>query len=390
VYFETARILKANGHEVGFFSSLAHENIYSSFSKYFVKNKDLSSGQNFLDKIRTAKEFLYNREALSKLEKLMSEFKPDIIHLHIFQSRLSSAIIKTIKKSGIPSVMTVHEYKMLCPVYVCLNSRAEICEKCASGNYLPGIYNKCTQNSYSESAINALESGIRDRLFNYQKNINAFIYPSRFIMDKHIQYKKELKEKSFVIHNFIDLKKFTASIEKENYYLYYGRLSREKGINTLIRAWKNFPELKLKVVGNGPEENHLRELIKDLQITNVELVGAKFDDDLVQIIQMAKFTIVPSEWHETFGLTIIESYACGTPVIAAAIGGITELVKKNETGFLFESRNENNLSEIIKKVTLLSSSEYAQLSKNCIQLACSSFSEELHYKQLMEVYKKLS
>lgn len=386
IYFETARILKDKGHEVGFFSTQSEENEATSFSKNFVRNKELNQLQGIFTKIQSAKEFIYNAEAVVKLGQLLAEFKPDIVHLHIFQSRLSSAIVKTIKKAGIPSVMTVHEYKMLCPVYICLDSQREICEKCAGGNYLPGIVKKCTQNSYLASTINAVESMVRDKFFNYENNIDAFVYPSRFIKDKHIQYKEALKNKSYVIHNLIDLKKFSASEQKENYYLYYGRLSREKGISTLVKAWKNFPKLKLKIVGSGPEEEQLKQIIKELNITNIELLGAKYDNELTEIIQKAKFTIVPSEWHETFGLTIIESYACGTPVIAASIGGVTELVKENETGFLFESRNETGLCNVIEKASHLTDSDYSRLTKNCIETANKEFTEEKYYKSLIEVY----
>lgn len=389
IYFETARILKANGHEVGFFSSQSPENEATDFSLFFVTNKELNQQQSFLKKVSSAKEFIYNREAVNKLEKLLKEFKPDIVHLHIFQSRLSSAIVKTIKKAGVPSVMTVHEYKILCPVYICLNSKGEICEKCAGGNYLAGVKLKCTQNSYVASAINAIESKVRDQFFNYQNHIDAFVYPSQFIMDKHIQYKGVLKNKSEVIHNFIDLKKFSPSQEKENYYLYYGRLSREKGVPTLVKVWKNFPALKLKIVGSGPEEDLIRKLINELNLSNIELLGAKYGNELTEIIQKATFTIVPSEWYETFGLTIIESYACGTPVIAAAIGGITELVQENKTGFLFESRNETKLHEIIQKTTTLGTENYKYLSISCVELANTDFTEKKYYESLLKVYSTL-
>ncbi len=390
VYFETARILKNKGHEVGFFSTQSPENEATDFSHYFVKNKDISQQQSFFNKVFSAKEFVYNPEAVQKLEKLLSEFKPHIVHLHIFQSRLSSAIIKTIKKSGIPSVMTVHEYKMLCPVYICLDSKGEICEKCANGNYIPCITNKCTQNSYLASAINAIESKVRDQFFNYENNIDAFVYPSQFIKNKHTQYKDALKNKSYVIHNFIDLNKFSTTQQKEDYYLYYGRLSREKGVPTLINAWKKFPHLKLKIVGSGPEENLIKQLVKELNLSNVELLGAKYGNELTQIIQKAKFTLVPSEWYETFGLTIIESYACGTPVIAAAIGGIEELVDENKTGFLFESHNENKLCAAIQKSNTLLREEYNLLSKFSVEKANTAFTEEKYYDSLIKVYTSIS
>lgn len=389
IYFETARILKEKGHEVGFFSTQSDENEATAFSKYFVKGKDLSQQQDIYTKIQSVKEFIYNAEAVEKLELLLTDFKPDIVHLHIFQSRLSSAIVNTIKKSGIPSVMTVHEYKILCPVYVCLDSKREVCEKCAVGNYFPGIIKKCTQNSYFASTLNALESTMRDKYFNYQTNIDAFIYPSQFIMDKHIQYKKVLKGKSHVIHNFIDLKKFSPTQKHEDYYLYFGRLSREKGISTLVKTWKKFPNMKLKIVGAGPEEESIKQLISKFEINNIELVGAKYGSDLTTLIQKAKFTIVPSEWYETFGLNIIESYACGTPVIAAAIGGITELVKENQTGFLFESRNEKMLYDTIDKTIRLMAPAYDLMVKTCTEVSQTMFTEEIYYKKLMNVYNSI-
>ena len=388
MYFETANLLTKNGDEVGFFSSVEPENEPTVFQKYFTPGKNLVQSNSISQKIKSSFEFIYNKNAVLNLSKLLADFEPDIIHLHIFQSRLSSGIIKAIKDSGIPSIMTVHEYKILCPVYVFLDGKGQLCEKCANGNYLHGVINKCTQNSYFPSTINSIESFTRDAFFSYTSHIDAFVYPSAFIKNKHIQYKSNLENKSFVVANFLDTELFVPAFKNENYLLYFGRLSKEKGVLTLVECMKYFPNVQLVVVGKGPEEEAVKNIVTQLQLKNVKLVGAKYGSDLISTIQQASFTIVPSEWYETFGLTIIESYACGTPVIASSIGGMTELIKENKTGFLFESRKVESLRLAIQKAFTVfdDKSAYQLMCDQSRKYAEAEFDKVTYYKKLKEVY----
>jgi len=207
VYFETSKILEKNGHDVLFFSVKDQESEKHFSDKYFVKPFNYEN-VGLLKKIKLATQFIYNKEAQENLELLIKNENPDLAHLHIFYGHLTSSILPILKKYNIPIVMSVHEYRMLCPANIMRNDKGEVCEKCAEGNYLNCIIGKCTKSSLIYSSIAAMECFIRDKFFSYEKYIDKFIMVSQFILDKHIQYKPSLKSKSEQIYNFIDLSKY--------------------------------------------------------------------------------------------------------------------------------------------------------------------------------------
>ena len=388
VYFETSKILEKNGHEVLFFSVKEVETESHYSDKYFVKSFDYSNADYF-DKVIHAAEFIYNKEAKKNLELLIKNEKPDIAHLHIFYGRLTSSILPVLKKYNIPVVMSVHEYRMLCPAYVMRDNQGNICEQCADGNYLHCVAGKCIKNSLAYSSIAALECSLRDRFFSYEEHIDKFIMVSQFIMDKHIQYKPSLKNKSTQVYNFIDVGNYSPNFSHDNYYLYFGRLSREKGIMTLLNAWRNFPGLRLKIVGGGELEEDVGEFINRYKMSHIELVGYLSGDELFDMVKKSKFVFVPSEWYENNPMNVIESFALGKPVIGARIGGIPELVKEGYNGFLFESGNLNDLTETINKAQSVPEDDYSEFGKNARNFAEEHFNETKYYRKLLEVYEEL-
>lgn len=388
VYFETSKILENKGHEVLFFSVKDKESESHYSDKYFVEPFEYEN-VGFLKKIKLAAKFIYNKEAKENLEILIKNEKPDIAHLHMFFGHLSSSILPVLKQYNIPVVMTVHEHRMLCPISVMRNSKGEICEKCANGNYINCIIGKCHRDNIFGSSVYAMECFVRDNFFSYEKNVDRFIMPSKFIMNKHIQYKPSIKTKSRQIYNFIDLKKYALESLHNNYYLYFGRLSREKGIMTLLSAWRHFPNLRLYIVGDGELEEDVKKYIKRYEMNNIELLGFLNGDTLLNIIKKSKFIFVPSECYENNPMTVIEGFALGKPSMGAKIGGIPELVKDGVTGYLFESGSVNDLIKTIGKTENISDEEYKKLSKNARNFAEENFNENKYYTKLLKIYKEL-
>ncbi len=388
VYFETSKILEKNGHEILFFSIKDDESDSHYSDKYFVKPFDYKNA-SYLKKIKYTAGFIYNIEAKENLGLLIENEKPDIVHLHIFYGRLTSSILPVLKKYNIPVVMSVHEYRMLCPAYIMRDNKGKICEKCANGNYFNCIRGKCTKNNFIYSSVAALECFVRDRFFPYEEHIDKFIMVSQFILDKHIQYKPSLKSKSEQIYNFIDLESYTPNFSHENYYLYFGRLSSEKGIMTLLNAWKKFPNLQLKIVGGGELEKDVKQYVDKYQMSNVELVGYLSGDVLFDIVKSSKFIFVPSEWYENNPMNVIESFALGKPVIGARIGGIPELVKEDFNGYLFESGKVDDLAKTIKKSEYMLDDDYTRFGKNARSFAEEHFNETKYYNELLKIYKAL-
>lgn len=387
VYFETSRLLEENGHKVIHFSVNDKEALESPCKGYFIEPSNYF-GRNFIQNNFIYK-FIYSKEARYKLEDLIKREKPDIAHLHIFYGRLTSSILPVLKRYNVPVVMTIHEYKMLCPMYTFLNDEGKICEKCATGNYYHCVVRKCNRSNVTYSSISALECYIRDKYFPYERYIDKFIMVSKFLMDKHLQYKPQLRDKTVQIYNFVNMEKYTSMHLQGDYYLYFGRLSREKGILTLLEAWKHFPGIRLKIVGNGSLKNEIIKYIQENNI-NAELVGYLTGQELFEVIRDSKYVIIPSEWYETFGLNIVEGFACGRPVLASKIGAIPELVQDKMNGFLFESKNINSLIETVKLAETISEDEYKELSYAARGYAETYFDKEIYYKKLTEVYNEIT
>lgn len=387
VYFETAKLLQENRHEVVFFSAKEKKTIDDGFNKYFIKAPILSTSR-IIDKFVNAYKFIYSDNAKKQLERLIIEERPDIAHLHIFYGILSSSILPVLKKYNIPVVMSVHEYRMMCPSYTMLDQDYEICEKCSDGNYMHCIANRCNKGSMANSIVSATECFIRDKFFSYERYIDKFIMVSKFIQEKHVHYKKSLEAKSVHLYNFISLPEVSIK-EKCNYHLYIGRLSREKGLYTLIKAFQTQPGLNLKIAGTGPMAVELQEYCKQHKLANIEFLGFVSGTDKENCISSARFVIVPSEWYENNPMSIIESFSLGTPVIGADIGGIPELVQNDKTGYLFKSGSIDELVYILKKIDQLPKERYQSLTVNSLNFADKHFNKNKHYEKLITIYQEV-
>lgn len=286
--------------------------------------------------------------------------------------------------------MSVHEYRMLCPVYLMLDQKNKICELCAKGNYLNCIQKKCNNGSYAYSAISALECFVRDNFFSYEKYIDKFIMVSNFINQKHLQYKKKLKNKTIHLYNFLDIKDYkTIEINEIRNYLYIGRLSKEKGVMTLIRTFEKFPNLKLRIAGDGDMKKDLENYIIKNNIKNIEFLGFLNSTQIKEVQANSSYLIIPSEWYENNPMVAIEALAMGIPIIGSNIGGIPELVEEEKNGFLFTPNDINDFIKTIDKANSINDKEYANLSLNARKFAEENFGKDQHYNKLIKIYKEL-
>lgn len=386
VYLNTIALLESMGHEVACFSTQNVLNEDSSFVDYFVPSHDIRN-QSLRKKISAVSPYIYNKIAYNQLKRLIQDFKPEIAHVHLFYGTLSFSILDALKRNNIPVVHTVHDYKLLCPVNSFLDSKGNICEACAKGSPINSVRKKCSDGKLAQSAIVTLEA-LYWRNFNSPlSKVDSFHFVSDFCRNKHVQYHPQIEDKSVVFYNFNSLPNIEQTKSDERYYLYYGRLSTEKGILTLVEAWKGLDlNMKLKIVGRGLLLKQIQNKIKDLNLLNIELVGYKQGNELYQLIQNAYFVIIPSEWYENNPMTIVESYSLGTPVIGSNIGGIPEIIVDNETGYIFETRNITQLQEKIRKAEALGSEQYKAFSRNAVNYSMKHFSKDSYYEQLINVY----
>ena len=392
-FFEIIKILEKNGHTVSVFSMKDSENEKSEYERYFTKHLDFNEKNNVWEKIKMVGKVIFNREAQKKIEKIIQAEKPEIAHLHNFYHYLSPSIIFSLKKNKIPMIMTLHDYKLICPNYK-LFSQGKICENCRGGRYYHCFLKKCVKNSYSFSLVAMLEAYLHKFLKTYEK-VDLFIASSKFMKEKCVEFGIS-PEKIKILKNPFDTKNFGLNKEEENYFLYYGRLSEEKGISDLIKAvakihQENFLEKdKLLIVGKGPEEKNLKKLVQKLKMERkISFLGFKQGEDLKKIIASSKFTVLPSVWYDNLPLTILESQLLKKPVIVSDLGGSKELMIENETGFIFQGGNIDDLGEKIKKMLNLNFLEREKMGEKARKNISEVNDEKNLYSQLLKIYKEV-
>lgn len=383
-YFSLKELLEKNGHTVIDFSMKDEKNFDSKYSKFFVNNVDYNRKQSILNKMREASKIIYSFEAKRKLEKLIKETKPDIAHLHIFQHQLSLSILDVLKKYNIPIVYTAHDLKMICPNYKMM-TYGKTCEDCKGEKYSNCLKNKCVKNSTIKSAVAMIEAYVNKYRKAYDK-IDYIITPSKFYRDKFIEFGIN-QEKIGHIPNFLNDKKIEYdTLPEQNYFLYFGRLSEEKGIMTLTKAMKKI-DATLKIVGTGPIKDKIEEFIEENNYKNIELLGFKSGKELNTIIANAKAVILPSEWYENGPYSAIESLKLGKILIGSNLGGIPELIDGN--GYVFKNGDSNDLYEKINCIIKLDKVSRKQMQNKSLEIFEKEYVSEIHYNKLIKIYRKL-
>lgn len=379
-YFEIAKLLKENGHEVAFFSMKDEKNITTGDKEYFVDKIDLNTGSKL-----KALDVIYSKDNYKKMKEALEEFKPDIVHLNNFQRQLSASIVKAIKEKNIPIVFTAHDVQAVCPAITMMDNDKCICEKCKGGKYLNCIKKKCNKGSTLKSIIGALEGYYYRFKKIYTKKIDYIITPSEFYKTKLVEDGIP-EDKIEALHNFVELENYNLEIKDEGFALYFGRLSKEKGILNLIESIKNVKDGILHIAGEGPEKENIEKFIKEYKLEKrVKLLGFLNADEMKEQIRKSKFVVVPSIWYENCPYSVMETLAIGKPVIGANIGGIPELVKDNRSGLIYKYDDVNDLTEKMNKL-FTDKKLVEEFSKNAKEDASKLYGKETYYENIIRIY----
>lgn len=385
-FFELKNVLEENGHDVIVFSTQNKKNIESGKNEYFIDELKMSLS-NFLNGFK----LFYNPQATSKLENIILNNQIDVAHIHNISHHFSPAILKVLKKHRIPIVMTVHDYKLICPNYKLFNGGG-VCEKCQGGKFYNCTLNKCVKNSYLASLVMTLEA-YWVKWKKYYDCIDIFIAPSRFVESKLIAGGLD-KNKIKYLPNFLKRDEILKDVNKNNsedYILSFGRLSKEKGLDTLIKALAKIEDkkIKLKIAGEGDVLERLKELAQENKISQrVEFIGYKPNREIQTLIENSKFVVTPSIWYENAPYSILESYLHKKAVIGAEIGGIGELVISGETGVTFEAGNDIDLAQKIDAL-LKKPDEAKIMGKNGAEMVINKLDEKNYYNKLLSIYNRL-
>lgn len=423
-FFALAEGLQALGHEVAFFSMQHPKNEPSYWSKYFVSEKDYNGRISAFRKVKEAGSLIYSFEARAKFDALLREFKPDIIHLNNVHRQLTLSILDApyLKEHHVPVVYTAHDYILLCPAYTMVNGRGEICDACLDKHFIHATKNVCVKGSHAKSALATLEAEFLKFHHSYDK-IDLIIAPSKFM--KHKLDEGGFADKTVAMQNFLtdsqmDMAQHVTSnhkfedaasddSDKRPYFLFFGRLSREKGILTLVRAFLGAAGLvddigpdafagaagrlpsdwQLHIVGDGPERGAIEELVRNAgpeAVCRVKLLGYRTGEDLQRQVGGARFSVLSSEWRENMPYSGLESLAAQTPVIGAHIGGIPELVEEGRTGFCFTSGDDNDLARVMLHAATVGRDEYAAMQSACASYVAKRCGQDAYIRRLADSY----
>ena len=384
VFFETARLLKEKGHELMFFSMAHPLNMPTPYSKYFVRNVDYEN-MDLRGRLMAAINIIHSSEAARKIARLIKDERPDVAHLHNIYHQISPSILYPLKRAGIPIVMSLHDHKMVCASYLMFN-KGKVCQACKDERYYRCFLKKCVKDSRMKSLLAAVEMYTHHKIRNVYDKVDFFISPSAYLKSKltEMGFKGEVR----YLPHFVDTISCSPRFDREeDSIVYFGRLSPEKGLDTLLDSVKDVKGIVLKIIGTGPMQGKLEDRVKNENLKNVRLLGYKGGSELNAEIKKSMAVVLPSECCESFGLTVAEAFALGKPAIGSRIGGIAELIEDGVTGWTFEPANVADLSD--KILLMMSHAEkLSEMGKAARDFVERKLSPEAHYNGLMDIYQK--
>jgi glycosyltransferase involved in cell wall biosynthesis len=365
-----SRLLKEKGEEV----------------LLWTRHNDEIKDYGVLQKASFFPEAVHSRHTVAEIRKVVQRFRPDVAYIHNIYPLISPSLYGALRADHVPMVQVLHDFRPFCSngwFYI----GGQVCERCKTGNHLHAIANRCYRDSYLLSALYATTLAV-NRWSGALDNVDAFICLTDFFRKK-IQEMGIPEEKIFVRPNFIA----TPSFEPETsghggYALFLGRLSNEKGLWTLVRAFEQLPEVDLRIVGTGPLENELKNYVTEKRLGNIHLVGFKSGDEKRHLLRDCQFAVVPSEWYENFPISALEFYGHAKPVIASRIGGLPYIVEEGETGLLFEPGNPADLVAKIHQLRAdpVKAAAMGRLGRHRVE---TKYGPEESYNHLMNIFKKV-
>lgn len=371
------KILQDHGHEVQYFGLENEKNTVGNAVGALVSDMDF--GQGIRKNLKAPFRIIYSTEARKKIRLVLDDFQPDVVHLNNIQFHLTPSIIleteKYRKETGrnVKIIYTAHDYQLICPSHGLFDADLQICEKCLGGNYTHCLRTKCVKGSRAKSLLGMLDAYFWKWSKAYS-HIDTIVCCSHFLKSK-LDTQERFRSKTVAIHNFVD-KVQPVAVEKEDYVLEFGHLSKDKGTLTLLEVAKRMPEVRFVFAGFGAAEAAIQE------VPNAECVGFKTGKDLEMLIRKAKVSIYPSEWYENCPFSVIESQMYGTPVIGSRMGGIPELVSEGVTAEVFEAGNVDELECKLRKI--LSPDVLGTYTENCSSQVFET--PDTYYAKLMDIY----
>jgi glycosyltransferase involved in cell wall biosynthesis len=382
-FIDLVDLSREKGDGVFVFSMRDKRNEPSDYEKYFVSN--IEFGKFNLSALLRPWRIIYSFEAARKLRRLIRDFRPDVAHLHLIYHHLSPSVLSVLKKEKIPVVMTIHDWKPLCPNYL-LYTQGAVCERCRGGHYIQAAKHRCIHDSCPQSVWAAFEAYAHHAKKYYEEYVDLYIAPSEFVKTMFVKWGFSADKIQVVPHFLspaITRERAARPAPAKSEFAFVGRLNAEKGIMTLVRKWANekiaYP---LHVFGDGPLAPQLKNFVEENNLKNIILHGAVPREDVGKRLREMTALIVPSEWYEIFGLVAIEAWAEGVPIIASNFGALPELVNNSGAGIIVDFKT-GKLPDALSAIT---DQKYRD---NAVSYMSNHHSADDYYRKLTAIYTTL-
>lgn len=364
------KMLEDHGHKVVFYS----------------RNNSEIEGMSKFQKLKLPFTTIFNPRTYTDIKKLIKKEKIDIVHVHNTLNLISPAVYYATINSNLPIIQTIHNYRLLCPGATFYRN-GHICEDCIERSLKCALKYGCYRNSKAQTLVCVLNTAIH-RISGVYGKIN-YICLTEFNKQKLCQFQQINSCKVHVKPNFSTYtsQNIIPYCDRENQFVFVGRLDKLKGIDLLLKAWKQIEQAPsennptLIICGDGSMKEWCQKFIESNQLKNVVFQGLVSNTEAKEIIAHSKALVLPTQWYEGFPMTIVEAYSVGTPVYGSKIGNVGSLIENEKTGLLFEGDSVTNISETIKCDISFDTTEIFQYYKE-------RYTAEKNYKILMDIYTK--
>jgi glycosyltransferase involved in cell wall biosynthesis len=347
---------------------------------YFQRTSSEIPGMR-MGKVRAFFSGLFSFSSKKAMHRCIQKFEPDVVHVHNLFPLISASVLGVCRRAGVPVVMSVHNYRLMCPNGL-LMTKGRICEKCCGGREYWCVLKNCENNLFKSIGY-ALRSAVTRKLRMFKDNVSIFACLSDFQRKKIIEDGFPEKQCVVLPNMVMWNEKKEDTISGGEYVAYVGRISPEKGVETLIEAARNCPAITFKAAGNYDRMQHLPAAAPG----NFQFLGILKKGDVNCFISGSRIVIFCSVCFETFGVTMVEAMLQGKPVVASRLGGIPEIVEDGKTGLLFEAGNAEDLKQKVEylwnRPELCKKMGAAGRDK-----ALSEYSAETYYQRLMTIYEQ--
>lgn len=361
-----AALLEANGHEV---------------IRYTRDNRELSQ----VSGLKAASMALWNQSARREIRGLISENQPNIMHCQNLFPIISPSIYAEAHRAGVVVVQSLRNYRQIC-LNAYLSRDGRPCEDCVGRSVpWPGVLHRCYQGNRAASLVVATMLTGHRILQTWDRNVDAYIANTEFAKSKLVAGglpPERILVKPNFVHPDPGERRTTGS-----YALYVGRLSAEKGIQTLVDAWKSIEDLRLLMVGAGPMEEELRSHARAKGLQGIKILGRRTHEQVLSLMKEAQFLVFPSLLYETFGRVLVEAFACGVPVVSSRRGTASEIVQHGGTGLHFEAADAEDL---VRQVTWVQENptQLSEMGHNARSEFEAKYTADRNYQMLMNIYEE--